>query len=80
MTRDEATYQYLEAKNGNGLFFYTDCCKNRMYSISNDVMRYHGRLCPKCFWHNKYVTLYLRGTEEGKRVIDEKWNRMERSE
>ena len=80
MTRGEATYQYLEAKNGNGLFFYTDCCNNRMYSISNDVMRYHGCLCPKCFWHGKYVTLYLRGTEEGKRVINEKWNRMERSE
>ena len=74
MTREEATYQYLEEKNDNGLFFYTDCCKNRMYSISNDVMRYHGRLCPKCFWHNKYVTLYLRGTEEGKRVFNEKWN------
>lgn len=70
MERSEATYQYTEEKNGNGMFFYTDCCGNRMYSVNNDPMTYHECLCPKCFWNNKYVTLYLRGTPEGIRVFE----------
>ena len=28
--KQEATYQYLEEANGNGMFFYTDCCHNRI--------------------------------------------------
>ena len=71
MTHEESTYQYLEEQHGHGTFFYTDCCHNRMYSINNDPMLYHGKLCPKCFWKGKYVTLYLRGTDEGIRVFKE---------
>lgn len=57
------TYQITEEKHGEGTFFFTDC-GNRMYSIKNDPMAYHGKLCPKCFWNGKNVTLYLRGTKE----------------
>lgn len=63
-------YQYLEEAHGNGMFFYTSCCGNRMYSVENNPMKYHGCLCPKCFWHNKSVTLYLRGTPDGIRVFE----------
>lgn len=72
MKSEEATYQYLEEAHGNGTFFFTDCCNNRMYNINNDPMTYHGKLCPKCFWSGKDVTLYLRGTEEAKRVMRER--------
>ena len=72
MKTEEATYQYLEEAHGNGTFFFTDCCNNRMYSINNDPITYHGKLCPKCFWEGKSVTLYLRGTEEAKRVMQER--------
>lgn len=65
MNNAEATYQYLEEAHGNGMFFYTSCCGNRMYSVENDPMKYHGRLCPRCF-----VTLYLRGTPDGIRVFE----------
>ena len=74
MIREEATYQYLEEANGNGMFFYTDCCHNRMYSVNNNPMMYHGKLCPKCFMNNKLVTLYLRGTDDGIRVFNERWD------
>lgn len=69
ITHDEATYQYLEEAHGNGMFFYTDCCHNRMYSPFNDPMKYHGCLCPKCFWNDKYVTLYLRGHRRWKKSL-----------
>ena len=64
----EATYQYLNEAHGEGMFFYTSCCGNRMYSVQNDPMLYHGKLCPRCFWHGKSVVLYLRGTPDGIRV------------
>lgn len=70
MPDEEATYQYVEEKHGKGMFFYTSCCGNRMYSVDNDPMKYHGRLCPKCFWNGKWVTLYLRGTPDGIRVYE----------
>jgi hypothetical protein len=70
METKEATYQYLEEAHGNGMFFYTSCCGNRMYSVYNDPMLYHGRLCPKCLLNNKLVTLYLRGTPDGIRVFE----------
>ena len=70
MDRGEATYQYCEAVDGNGMFFYTSCCGNRMYSVENNPMKYHGYLCPKCFWKGKSVTLYLRGTPDGIRVVE----------
>ncbi len=68
----EATYQYLPEIHGCGMFFYTDCCHNQMYSVNNDPLTYHGKLCPKCFWENRLVTLYLRGTEEANRVFTER--------
>ena len=71
MMNEKSTYRYLEEKNGRGLFIYTDCCNNRMYNVNNDPKVYHGKLCPKCFMNNKKVTLYLRGTEEGKKIIKE---------
>lgn len=73
MTREESTYQYLEEAHGNGMFFYTDCCKNRMFSITKDPMFYHGKLCPKCLGQGKLTTLYLRGTEDGIRVFKNKY-------
>ena len=74
MKEEEATYQYLEEVHGDGMFFYTDCCGNRMYNINKDPMTYHGKLCPKCFWKGKSVTLYLRGTPDGVRVFKEKYD------
>lgn len=68
--KKEATYQYREESHGNGMFFYTSCCGNRMYSAGSNPMKYHGCLCPKCFWNNKTVILYLRGTPEGIRVFE----------
>ena len=70
MEKGEATYQYIEEAHGNGMFFHTSCCGNWMYYIDSDPMKYHGRLCPKCLWHNKSVTLYLRGTPDGIRVFE----------
>lgn len=70
MEREEATYQYAPEAHGDGMFFHTDCCGNWMYSVRTDPMRYHGKLCPKCFWKGKSVTLYLRGTEDGIRVFE----------
>lgn len=73
----KATYQYLEEAHGEGMFFYTDCCNNRMYSIDNDIMRYHWCLCPKCFWEGKTTVLYLRGTKEADEVMRERDRREE---
>lgn len=58
------TYQYAPEHHGRGMFYYTDC-GNRMYSIRDD-MAYHGRICPKCG-----RTLYIRGSEEAKKVMKE---------
>lgn len=74
MEKAEATYQYSEEAHGNGMFFYTDCCKNRIYSINTDPMLYHNKLCPKCFWQGKTTVLYLRGTEDGIRVFKNKYS------
>ena len=71
ITYGESTYRYLQEARGHGLFVYTDCCNSSMYSASNDPMRFHGRLCPRCFMKNRYVTLYMRGTEEGVRVFEQ---------
>ena len=65
-----ATYQYAEEAHGNGTFFYTDC-GNRMYSVSNDPMKYHGKLCPKCYMNGKKVTLYMRGTTEANKYAEQ---------
>ena len=57
------TYRFTPSSDGKGTFYYTDC-GNRIYVAGRNPMRLHGRLCPKCFMQNKYVTLYLRGTKE----------------
>jgi len=72
LIRQKATYQCCEEVHGNGMFFYTDCCGNRMYSVSSDEMKYHGCLCPRCFWKGIYTTLYLRGTPEATEVMNER--------
>ncbi len=71
ITHEESTYRYTQEASGHGIFIQTDCCDGRMYSVSNDPMHYHGRLCPRCFMKNRYVTLYMRGTEEGIRVFEQ---------
>lgn len=68
-----ATYQATNEKHGKGTFFFTDCCGNRMYSVNNDWMLYHGKLCPKCMMEGKMVTLYMRGTDEADKVIEERY-------
>lgn len=80
ITKQKATYQCCEEAHRKGMFFYTDCCGNRMYSVSNDEMKYHGRLCPKCFWNGTYTTLYLRGTPEATEVMNERQKKVEDTE
>ena len=70
ITHGESTYRYLQEANGCGIFVQTDCCNSRIYSVSRDPMHFHGKLCPRCFMQNKYVTLYLRGTDDGIRVFN----------
>lgn len=48
--KNKATYQYVEETHGRGMFFFTDCCNNRMYDIRNNLMLYHGCLCPGCLY------------------------------
>ena len=68
MTYGAETYRFTRSEDGNGTFYFTDC-GNRLYSVSSDPMAYHGKLCPKCFMQNKYVTLYIRGSEEAKNIL-----------
>ena len=64
------TYQTTGCSNGSiGTFFFTDC-GNRMYTNSNNDMKYHGALCPKCLSEGKQVVLYLRGTKEAKEIVN----------
>lgn len=67
------TYQVTQEKHGDGTYFFTDC-GNRMYSAFNDPMVYHGKLCPKCFWKGKRVTLYIRGSKEANEYWEKKLN------
>ena len=60
-----ALYQPIEEKHGKGMFFYTSCCNNTMYSIIVDENRYHGALCPKCNnINNIQCILYKTGSKE----------------
>lgn len=72
MCEKKATYQISKEAHGNGMFFFTDCCGNRMYSVDNNIMKYHGCLCPKCFWEGINTTLYLRGTKEAIEIMNER--------
>ena len=65
------TYFTVETEDGRGLNYITEC-GNEMYHIGNNPMTYHGCLCPKCFWKNKKVTLYLEGTDEANKYCHAK--------
>jgi hypothetical protein len=68
LEKQEATYHAEPKKNGRGMFYFTDCCNNKMFSIFQNPLKYHGCLCPKCYYHNKITVLYLQGTEEAGRI------------
>ena len=68
MKFQKAIYQTSPEKHGNGMHYFTSCCRNQMFSIFDDEYKYHGKLCPKCFWNNIYTTLYLAGRDEAKEV------------
>ena len=59
-----ALYQPIPEEHGKGMYFYTSCCRNTMYSINNDENAYHGCLCPKCNMKGKWVTLYKVNSKE----------------
>ena len=67
---DAETYRCTPELHGNGMFYFTDC-GNVMYYVDNDPMRWHGRSCPKCFMKGKIVTLYIRGSEEAIKLMEE---------
>lgn len=59
-----ALYQPIPEKHGMGMYFYTSCCRNKMYNINNNENLYHGYLCPKCNMNGKWVTLYKVNSKE----------------
>ena len=59
----EATYTTRPSVNGHGTFYYTTCCRNRMYSV-RDKYAYDGCLCPRCAMiFKKKVVLRLADAE-----------------
>jgi len=59
----EATYTTRPSTDGHGTFYYTTCCRNRMYSV-RDKYAYDGCLCPRCAWvFKKKVVLRLADAE-----------------
>lgn len=64
-----ATYQTTPSKNGKGTFYFADC-GHEMYSVKGPEA-YHGCLCPGCAYEHIDTTLYLRGSEEANKIIDE---------
>ena len=70
MERGKSIYQVAHSSDGHGTFYFTKCCNNRMYSVKG-IYAYHGCLCPKCFsQNNKLITLYLAGTSEANKILD----------
>lgn len=67
-----ATYRAFNEMHMKGTFFVTHCCRHIMYSVSNDYMAHHGKLCPKCLRNGKQVTLFLQGTDEANEVMKER--------
>jgi hypothetical protein len=65
-----ATYQTTPEMHGEGTFFFTDC-GHKMYSI-RDNMAYHGCLCPGCLYKGIQTTLYIRGSEEANKYLNDK--------
>ena len=67
---NQATYQTTPSKNGKGTFYFTDC-GHRMYSVMGPEA-YHGCICPGCRYNNIDTILYIRGSEEANRIMDER--------
>ena len=67
MKRTEETYRIAPLVYG-GMAVVTDC-GNEMYSVNNDPMKFHGRLCSKCFMKNIYSTMWMRGTKEANKLL-----------
>ena len=64
------TYQTTPSKNGKGTFYFTDC-GHRMYSVKGPEA-YHGCICPGCRCKNINTVLYIRGSEEANKIIEER--------
>lgn len=58
---------YQATLKENGTYFTTDC-GNKMYSVKDDIMAYHGCLYPKCLSNGKQVTLYIRDSRDARNI------------
>ena len=67
---NQATYQTTPSKNGKGTFYFTDC-GHQMYSVMGPEA-YHCCICPGCRYKNIDTILYIRGSEEANRIMDER--------
>ena len=67
---NQTTYQTTPSKNGKGTFYFTDC-GHQMYSVMGPEA-YHGCICPECRYKNIDTILYIRGSEEANRIMDER--------
>ena len=65
------TYQTTPSKNGKGTFYLTDC-GHWLYAVLGPEA-YHGKLCPACMYKGVQTTLYIRGSEEANRIMDERF-------
>lgn len=65
-----ATYQTTPSKNSVGTFYFTDC-GHKFYSVKG-TEAYHGKLCPRCLYRGIQTTLYIRGSEEANKIMDER--------
>lgn len=71
-----ATYATSSEKNGHGTFYFTDC-GHRLFDISRGPEAYHGYLCPGCLCKGIQTTLYMRGSEEAKKILNERMSKGE---
>lgn len=65
-----ATYQTTPSTNRKGTWYFADC-GHEMYSDLGPE-GYHGRLCPGCLNKGIKTTLYIRGSEEANRIMEER--------
>lgn len=65
-----ATYQTTPSKNDKGTFYFSDC-GHQMYSVKGPEA-YHGCLCPGCMHKHVYTTLYIRGSDEANKIMEDK--------
>lgn len=64
------TYQTTTSKDSVGTFYFTDC-GHKIYSRKGPEA-YHGKLCPRCLCKGVRTTLYIRGSEEANKIMDER--------